>query len=201
MKLNQQGISRVTAVIVVLVLAMVVVLSFAFRSPGNSADGGSSNELPSGFTKHSSSEGKFTIGYPLDWVTSAGVTGCDDNILLMSSDPDYLGECGTDSQSQVFVTSYPGDQRDSFTLITGIGYSETTAEPFKQRGVTGMMQRGTADAQTGTGALDDGSIVIRYTFFTNNRTYVVQYAELSGALDVEDSFGEIVKTLSFRADA
>jgi hypothetical protein len=200
-KLNQQGVSRLTLVAGIVVLAMIAVVIFAFRSPGGTTGKTTTttnNNLPSGYTRYSTTDGKFSIGYPSDWFVPDNMKACGGNVLLMAADPDYLGTCGTDEQSQVYIASFVSDMRDSYVLVEGRGYDSASGVPYTLAGVTGLRQTGIAKTQTGTGALEDGAQVVMYTFYTKGRTYVAQYIQQSGAPDEADIFDIIVKTLRFR---
>ena len=201
MKLDQKGVSRFRLIVIIVGIAMVTVLALALRGSSGSPQPNTTttnNNLPSGYERYSTETGKFSVGYPVNWFMPTNMKPCNGNILLLADDLDYLGTCGTDEQSQVYIASFPGDVRDAYLLVEGRGYSSASGVPYKLAGVTGVQQTAYAKSQTGTGALPDGAIVVMYTFYTKGRTYVAQYVQQSGSADESDVFTNIVKTLRFR---
>ncbi len=155
-----------------------------------------------GWKSYSNSVGQFSFKYPSSWVEASHPEQCSPNLVLLGATPDSVGLCATESFGQFSASSTEGDHRSEFSLgadsYTGIASTAVTV-----RGVSGTRSSGTAQNQAETmmvGGLPDGTKVVHYVFFTNNRTYVISYAQQPSYPDVLTNFELLVNsTFKFTA--
>jgi hypothetical protein len=151
---------------------------------------------------YSSKTGKYSLKYPPSWAT-ASKEGCDvdDSFILLGGDSKSVGKYCADGGGQMYISSVEGDHRADDTLKTS-EWKEIVKTSITVDKVVGERQSGTAFGQEGTGVgeLPDGSKQIRYTFYTNGRTYTANYIQTGSYPNVLNDFDLMVtKTLKFSA--
>jgi hypothetical protein len=155
----------------------------------------------SSWTSYSSKSGKYSLKYPSTWATSPippSTCGVDDSNLLLGGDGKSVGKYCADSGGQIYINSASGDSRSN-NILQSEEWKNITSTKVTVDGVQGNKQKGIANNQGDLlGALPDGSIIDRYTFYVNGRTYTANYEKLDSYPDVQNDFDMMVtKTLKF----
>lgn len=145
------------------------------------------------WTAYSSQADQLSFKYPNTWVKSV----CDSGIILLGGNQASVGACNSDSLGQVNISSVAGDVRANDEL-TQADYPDLVTEVSTVNGVTGKKQTGTfkANGQPALGPAT-GDKIVKYTFFTNNKTYVLSDNIKAPYPDVLSDFNMLV-TMSFK---
>jgi hypothetical protein len=139
---------------------------------------------------YSSAAGKYSLTYPANWPTQA----CEDT-LLMAGDKAHLGKCNTDGVGQIVIGVTDGDHSSS-SAPTNLCDSPTKTSVTVDS-VTGTKYSCTIASEQFVGP-PAGTEITDYIFYANNKTYVIEYFQLSGAPKVLDDFNTMItKTLKF----
>lgn len=140
--------------------------------------------------------GKFAFKHPTTWVFADNPENCSEGTVLFAASSAALGKCATESGGQMAVSAVDGDVRGEYTLDEG--YTDDTESEATAGGVRGTKRTATASGQEGVGILPDGTKVVQYLFYTNNKTYIAQYTERPTYPDAQSDFDHLVtKTLTF----
>jgi Tfp pilus assembly protein PilV len=155
----------------------------------------------SSWTSYSSKSGKYSLKYPSTWAISPispSVCGGDDSNLLLGGDSKSVGKYCADGGGQIYINSVTGDSRSN-NVLQSKDWKNTTSTKVTVDGVQGDKQTGIANNQGDLlGSLPDGSIIDRYTFYVNGRTYTANYEKRDSYPDVQSDFDIMVtKTLKF----
>lgn len=215
MKKNQEGFGAVEGLLVVIIVVLLGLVGWlawhknsgASNSSSKSGSGTSSAattqstaEPTAGWIVYSSAKGKFSLKYPSTWVTASNPEFCSGDIILLGPNSSSVGKCGSDSFGEIFITSSDGDNRATYDLSSSL-YVDITSKDVSVEGVSGQRQTGTSkdtSGSVGIGSVPDGTKAIVYTFFTNNKTYVVEYLQRPSDPDAQSDFELLVtKTLKF----
>jgi hypothetical protein len=153
------------------------------------------------WTAYSSKTGKYSLKYPSIWSapsTPASDCGGDDSFLLLGGNSSSVGKYCADGGGQIYVSSSAGDTRSN-NVLQSKDWKDITSSKVTVDGVQGDKQTGTAHDQGELlGALPDGSKIVRYTFYTNGRTYTANYEKRDTYTDVLSDFDLMVtKTFKF----
>lgn len=151
------------------------------------------------WTAYSSKDGQFSLKYPTTWSYNS----CPDAtnpVLLMGPTAQTVGKCNSDFVGEILVTSVSGDKRSDYSLDVKT-YPDVKKAAVTVAQVAGEKQTGTYTiAQGDQPALGpaNGTKAINYVFFTNNRTYIIQYQQQPNYPDVSADLDMLVtKTLKF----
>ncbi len=144
------------------------------------------------YTKYVSSEGKFSLRYPSSWVTAENQDQCSAQLLL-GANIASVGRCGSsDEPGQMSVSSSEGDSTTE-QMLSKDDFSNLSTASATTNGVKEIKQVGTASGQADTSEYKDGTEVVRYLFFENNRTYVATYLQKDNYPDVLDEFERMIE--------
>lgn len=147
------------------------------------------------WTSYSNPEGKFSVKYPSSWKLPTNFESCPKNVLLLGPTEDTTGICQSDKTSQVKVSSDTGDQLAAQRLHTTDFY-DIAESNVKVRGVDGKKYAGVYNVKDDL--LPRGTKLVRYVFYTNDRTYVAEYWQTPDYPDVQEDFDVIIdQTLKF----
>lgn len=159
-------------------LSLVTVKSYTTTTVSKSAPAttSQSSDPTVNWKSYSDSKGQFSFRYPTDWT----FYGCTDASLALLGPPNTsTAHCDSEGTSEVFVTSYNGDKRsDPGIDLHNSNYTNFTSKPVTISGVNGEQETGSAIGQDngqGIPGLPDGTKVILYLFFTNGKTYEIEY--------------------------
>jgi Tfp pilus assembly protein PilV len=154
------------------------------------------------WTPYSSKTGKFSLKYPTTWATSTKVKGCDteDSLILLGGDAKSVGKYCADGGGQISVSSDDGNVVSSQELSKSV-FPDLAKTNVTVNSVQGEKLVGTSNGGGfGIGVLPAGTKVEDYIFYTNGRTYLAEYTQLSSYPDVQSDFDLMVtKTLKFSA--
>lgn len=161
------------------------------------------------WTSYSSTEGLFSLKYPKTWVRAANPELCSPGILLLGPNENSVGHCATEDFGQISVMSTEGDIRDEKDCANDPSFKNVRSRNVTVSGVQGKRVEATAgpepirdgEEQIIADPFPEGTKVVRYLFFTNNRTYVATYVQdLPGAnyRDVLEDFDLMARTLKFK---
>jgi type II secretory pathway pseudopilin PulG len=157
-----------------------------------------------GWIVYSSKEGKFSLRYPSTWATPSHPESCAPGSLLLGANSSTVGRCGSDSGSQMYVDSSEGDQRAKYVELTSANYPDLKTESVTVDGVTGKKQAGTYKVTAEGLGPSDGDKEVRYSFYTNGRTYSASYSSRLHGVDMPDVLNDfnlmVTKTLKFSAN-
>jgi hypothetical protein len=122
--------------------------------------------------------------------------GSNDSYLLLGGNSNSVGKYCADGGGQMSVGSYEGDQRYEYKASD---WKNITKEDVTAGGIQGTKQTATAYNQGELlGALPDGTLQVKYIFYTNGRTYIAIYSKFDSYPDVLSDFNLMVtKTLKF----
>jgi hypothetical protein len=159
--------------------------------------------VPPSWKAYTNKEGNFSLEYPAAWATSPHPEFCASGSLLLGANSSSVGRCGSDSGSQMYVSSISGDTRTTSELQTA-NYPDLKTEAITVNGVVGKKQTGTFKG-TGEGlGPSDGTQTVAYTFYSGGRTYSAVYdSKLDDTVlpNVLSDFNLMVtKTLKFSAN-
>ncbi len=216
-KNNESGFSAVELVLIIaLVVALGVIGWLVYRNQKKTSTAPVTNtttavqkpapatpavDPTAKWTAYSDATGKFSLRYPTTWVTATSPELCSPGILLLGPTKNTVGRCASEGFGQVHVMSNDGDSRNTNEL--GSGYVNVEKKDVTVANIVGKKESGVAKGQVtpdspGLGALEDGTIVVNYIFFTNGKTYVAGYTQNVGDSDVLSDFNLLVtKTLTF----
>lgn len=148
---------------------------------------------------YTNKEGSFSFKYPKTWVQAEHPELCTPTIALFAANAASVGKCATESFGQMSWVSQEGNQLGNCELDAA-HYPDLTTEAVTVNGVGGKKQTGTYKAgadDIGPGP-QTGDKIVRYTFFTNNRTYYASYAVQPAYPDVLSDFNTLMtKTFKF----
>lgn len=147
---------------------------------------------------YASSDSKVSLKYPKTWVTATHPELCSTGVLLLGSDSNSVGKCGSEDFGQVSVTWQPahatcGDLSSDNTTVNA-------KENVTVSGVSGLKQTTTVKAggEPQLGNPPVGAKSVNYCFNTGGYTYVANYTKLSTYPDALTDFNLMVtKTLKF----
>jgi hypothetical protein len=151
---------------------------------------------------YSNEAGNFSFKYPKTWVFADNLEACANGLVMFAPEQSSLGKCASESAGQMMVLGTDGDNQAGYKLGQGYltDYIDLTNEDVKINGVTGIKQSAVASKQEGVGVLPDGTKIVQYIFYANNKTYVAKYTQRASYPDVLSDFEKLVtKTLRFSA--
>jgi len=165
-------------------------------------------DITADWTPFSSQEGKFSLRYPRAWVQPSNRDLCSPELfkraIYLGPDAESVLKCASEYFGQMSVSSVEGDKRAEYNMDAG--YKEVTKKEVVVSGVTGHRISGVTAAASPGGAFSpiEGTIEVRYVFFTNGNTYVARYTQApkghSPSTNVMSDFDLMVtKTLKFSA--
>lgn len=215
MKHNQKGFSAVEAIIIVVVIVILGLGGWyvwksnnkkEVKAPATSQQESKDtkqepeSDPTANWTKYSNAEGNFSFKYPSTWLQAANPTACMEGLVLLAPVTSSLGKCASEHGGQIGVSSSPGDMQSSYDFKESY-YKDVTETSVIVEGVTGKKLTTTVqgmDQEVFVGSYPDGTKLVRYTFVTNNRTYVATYTQQPTYPDVLSDFTTLVtKTLKF----
>ncbi len=148
----------------------------------------------------SSAAGVYSFKYPPTWVVASNLETCNPGLALLGGNAASTGKCATESFGQMSFTSAAGNQLAEYEMQAA-NYTELTSEAATVSGVVGKKQTGTykqVGEDIGPGP-QTGDKYVKYTFFTNNRTYSATYAIQAAYPDVLSDFNLLMtKTFKFQ---
>jgi hypothetical protein len=217
-KRNESGFSVVELLLIVVVIAVLGAASWLFythRKKTSTATPVATTtksttttvtkapvDPTAAWTAYSDTTGKFSLRYPTTWVKAEHPELCSPGILLLGPTANTVGHCASEDFGEVSIVSSDNDTRASYEMAAG--YTSIVSTAVTVDGVVGKKVSAVAKDQANQdafalGALDDGTIVVRYTFFTNGKTYAATYTQKAGNPDVLSDFNLLVtKTLTFK---
>lgn len=220
-KLGQKG-SALTALLVIIILVIVVGTGYyvyrANNKAGNTLNTATSTaqnptlrHSTANWTAYSSQDGQFSLKYPKTWVQASDPTLCASGMLLLGPDKDSVGHCASEDLGQISVASTAGDNRAAYDISNDPNYKDAKTKTVTVDKVQGKRIEATAVAVAGnqndssqalTTGYPAGTKVVKYLFFTNNRTYEATYVQKTagaGSKNVLADFDLMVtKTLKFQ---
>ena len=146
------------------------------------------------WTPYSNKAGMFSFRYPATWVQASSPELCGDGLVLLGPNVSSVGKCGSESFGEVYIASVAGDQRAQDDLDTTL-YKSISQVKVTVSGVAGIRETGVAEGQQsspGVGTLPDGTKVVTYIFYTNSRTYTLNYYQSPTYPDVMSDFDLLV---------
>jgi Tfp pilus assembly protein PilV len=216
LKKNESGFSAVEIILVLVIVALLGVVGwFVYnrnqdnKSTNNTTSTTTTSTVTSPSTStttkpvdptgewvvFTSSDKAFSVKYPKTWA--AGEKDCYKGLALWGNTKSVPAWCHSENVVQVHISTMDGNQT-AYGLTTG--WKNVSKKTVKVDGVSGERQEGTASGQEGTGVgeLPDGTTKVRYMFYTNGKTYFVDYIKLSDYPDVLSDFDLMVtSTLDF----
>lgn len=213
---SQKGFSAVEAIIILIVVALLALGGWYVWKKNNKDTDTNKNtasqqkETPKedekpvdpteGWTSYANEKGKYSLKHPASWVMASNLDACTEGLVLLAPSGATLGKCASEYFGQVGVSSREGDERDNFTFKEAY-YTNVQDEPVTVAGITGNKYTTVVsgmDNEVVVGASPDNTKIVRYVFFTNNRTYVADYIQEPTYPDALSDFNLIVtKTLKF----
>lgn len=165
----------------------------------------SENDPTKNWKAYSSKEGKFSLRYPQGWVQATHPELCPEGWLLLGATAATVGKCGSDSGGQMSISTSEGDTRAQVRMDKTL-FPDLAVTPVTLHEVMGEMLVGTykeiSGGVQGIGALKDGTIHVQYIFYTNNKTYLLQYFSRNNSEVYPDVLGDfntmVIKTLKFQ---
>ena len=214
-KRNEKGFSVIELILILLFIAAIAFggwyiyktkhkdssskTSSSSKSESSSSSSGKKSDPTAGWTAYSNAPGVFSFKYPPTWVQATHPELCNEGLVLLGATAQTVGICATESFGQVAISSVDGDRRSESvldpTLYTGITSTSVTVS-----GVSGTKMTGTAQNQAANlmvGGLPDGTTVVQYIFYTNNKTYALVYNQQPTYPDVLSNF-ELLVTNTFK---
>lgn len=171
-------------------------------------DAASAGDITADWTPFSSEKGKFSLRYPKPWVQPTNRDLCSPELferaIYLGADAESVLKCATEYFGQMSVSSVAGDKRSEYDL--GTGYKDITKKDVVVNRAAGQRVSGVTTAPSPDAAFSpvEGTIEVRYIFFTNGNTYVARYTQApkghSPSDEVLSDFDLMVtKTLKFSA--
>lgn len=220
-KLNQKGVSGLETLLVLIVLIILAGTGYyvyqannkagnTLNTASNTAQSLTLRRSTAKWTAYSSQAGMFSLKYPKTWVQASNPDGCSPGILLLGPDKASVGHCASEDFGQISVVSTAGDNRASYDNSKDPNYKDIKTKTVTVSKVQGTRIEATAVAaaanandssQALTTSYPAGTKVVKYIFFTNNRTYVatyVQNASGAGSKNVLADFDLMVTTFKFQ---
>lgn len=165
-------------------------------------------DITADWTPYSSQKGKFSLRYPKTWVQPTNRDSCSpdlfDRAVYLGPDAESVLKCASEYFGQMSVSSVDGDKKSDYDL--GAGYKDVTRKDVVVNGVAGQRVSGvtTAPSADVTFSPIEGTVEVRYIFFTNGATYIARYTQApkghSPSANVLSDFDLMVtKTLKFSA--
>lgn len=216
MRRNQQGFTAVEIIIALLVLLLLGLGGWyvwhkssdkdskaASSSEKKSADATPAEEvegadLTDDWVEYSNAPGDYSFKHPASWVQAPHPELCTDGLALFGTNEASVGRCASESGGQMLFSSVAGDVRGDYAFTDG--YTDATSEAATVQGVEGVKNSARVapvEEDLIGGGYAEGTLLVRYIFYTGGRTYLMQYA---AATDYPDSlvYFNLLVTHTFR---
>jgi Tfp pilus assembly protein PilE len=213
---NQKGFGLIEILLLVIALTLIAAVGFYVYKTNQAEDQEQAQtavsteaqtdetepDPTSDWVAYTDNAGYFSLKYPSNWITAENPEDCSKGILLLGADKDSVGKCATESFGQISVYSNPGNLLAD-TELDAEHYPDLQTKTVTIDGVEGKRQTGTyqktaSDDDFGFGP-SEGDKTTKYTFFTNNRTFSLNYSNPVGSSypDVIEDF-DLMATETFK---
>jgi Tfp pilus assembly protein PilV len=215
---NQKGFSVVEILIIVVVLGLIgfggwyvwnrnstkksegTKTTQQAEAPASEAEEEEAPDPTAGWVAYSNEPGDFSFKHPATWVQAANPERCSEGLVLFAPVQESLGRCASESGGQIQVSSVPGDERPSYAFNEAY-YKNKTNEAVTVEGVAGSKLSATVsgmEQEVFVGSWPDNTKLVRYVFFTKNKTYLATYVQQPTYPDALSDFNLLVtKTFKF----
>lgn len=221
-RLNQRGVSALETLLAVIILAILAGAGYyvyrantkatdTLNTASNTAQSPTLRRSTANWTAYSSQAGQFSLKYPKTWVQAQDPSLCSSGMLLLGPDKASVGHCGSEDFGQISVVSTAGDNRADYDISKSPDYKDIKTKDVTVSKVQGKRIEATAidvaanpndSSQALATGYPAGTKVVKYLFFTNNRTYEATYVQKvsgAGSTNVLADFDlMITKTLKFQ---
>ena len=222
MKKNQKGFALIEALLILIILLLIAfagwwVWQSKAKISKTQEDTANSQSEPAKSDKkaaqkpavdptadwkaYSNADGQYSLKHPTSWVRASSPELCTPTLFLVAGNAASVGKCASEGFGQMSVDSSAGNIL-SEAEFTATNYTDLQTEAVTVAGVAGKKQTGTYK-QTGEDigpGPQTGDKFVKYTFYTNGRTYSAVYAIKAAYPDVLSDFNTMVtKTLQFKS--
>ncbi len=153
---------------------------------------------------YSSPIGKFNLKYPAAWAQPDDPEACGPNFfdraLFLGGNSKAVLVCASEQLGQMMVASLDGDQRNISGLKADSGYRDIQQKDVTVAGVKGsrITAKTISSQAEAVGGYPNGTLIVRYLFYSNGTTYIASYVQPKPFPDVLADFDLMVtKTLRF----
>ena len=224
MKTNQKGFSLVEGLLIFVIIGLLVFIGIyihrsnekvskdllpnsSITKPNYTKNTGQKNvstsaDATANWQSFSSTDGMFSVKYPKTWVQPNNTQYCDKTLLAfglyLGPNADTVLKCGSDGGFGEISIDSNKENNAGFDFKSD--YTNVVKKSVVVDGVTGERISAISSGQQQLlGSLPDGTIVVEYTFYTNQKFYVAHYIQKATDPDVLADFDlMITKTLRFQ---
>jgi hypothetical protein len=210
---NQKGFTLVEGLLIVIALSLVSFVGFYVYKANDKKENTSpqitsesqksdtdSPDSTKDWKEFKSTDGKYSLKYPVFWVTPTNSEDCMPGLLLLAADSSSLGACGSENGGHMTVYStIEGAQKDY--ELTPENYSDLKNEKVTVSGVTGIRQSGTFSGEDMGIGPQKGEKEVLYIFTKDKRIYAASYRFSRGDTTYPNVLNDfdlmVTKTLKF----
>ncbi len=124
----------------------------------------------------SSSDGKFSLKYPSNWLHPEGGDFCGGTSFLAGTSEDSRGICQSDAPVQIHVTSIEGDQAVAFAPKAGESPGLTVSDAT----IAGVKGKKYVHKVGMNYLLSEDTQLTQYILYKAGRTYIAIYSDGAG---------------------